>query len=59
MIVVSSMTSGLETGSGQASNVERTIPESSSDASASTALPLLVLRSPRTLDLGMKDTRII
>ena len=40
---VSTMTSGLETRSGQASNTESTIPESSSDASTSTASSLLAL----------------
>ena len=44
---VSTMKSRLETGSGQASNVESTIPESSLDSSASTASSLLaLLRSP-------------
>ena len=52
---VSTMTSGLETGSGQASNAESTIPESSSDASTSTASSLLArLRSPRPSDLARK-----
>ena len=51
---VSTMTSGLETGSGQASNAEITIPQSSSDVSVSTASSLLALRSPRPSDLVQK-----
>ena len=52
---LSTMTLGLETDSGQTSNTESTIPESSSHASASTASSLLALLHPtRPSDLSQK-----
>ena len=58
--VVSTMTSRLETGSGQVSNAASTILEMSLDALASTVSSLLaLLRSPMTFRLGTKETRII
>ena len=47
-------TSGLETGSGQTSNAESTIPESGLDASASTASSLSSLST--IFGLGAKET---
>ena len=47
---VPTIKSGSETGSRQTSNVESTIPESSSNASTSTASSLLALHSPRPSD---------
>ena len=55
----STMASGFETGSGQASNAENNIPELSSAASASTAFSPGSSLLSTTVGLGMKETRMI